>query len=642
MKTGALVVCLAFLLLTAFAKDVKDLKDIKYPVSAIPEALKKNVNVVVREDETIFKIESKKRSSVHFHYAATIFNSNAQGFARKAVYYDKKTKVRDLKAYVYDSNGDLIKRLKTADIIDRSAADGMSLFTDDRYKYFDLAQPSFPYTVEFEYDLDYDFLYGIDGSVAVGEEKLSVEHFTYQLIYPLDLKPRFKTFNINEKPVVAKLNDNIESITWKLDNIAPIQMEPLAATEDFVKLIKAAPATFEYDGYGGNMSNWEALGQWQKELNEGRDVLPEETKKKVKELTAGLKTNEEKAKVLYEYMQSKTRYVSIQLGIGGWQPFDALTVDKTGYGDCKALSNYMVALLKEAGVKAYYSKIYAGVGQTGIDPSFPSTTSNHIIVALPNEKDTTWLECTSQSSPFGYIGRFTDNRYAIMVTENGGKLVKTTYYPPNINIQSRTAEVDLDAAGNAKAKVTTRFSGLQYENGGLDNIVGGSADDQKKWIQNNTEIPTFVINDFTITEKKSKVPTATVKMNLTLAKYASVSNKRIFMTPNLMNRSSYIPEKVEARKSPFVLKMGYTDIDTIRYHIPESIYPEFLPADTKVTSRFGTYEAGFKLDQGSLIYIRKMTRKDGEYPAEAYQELIDFYKSINKADNTKLVFLVKT
>jgi hypothetical protein len=114
------------------------------------------------------------------------------------------------------------------------------------------------------------------------------------------------------------------------------------------------------------------------------------------------------------------------------------------------------------------------------------------------------------------------------------------------------------------------------------------------------------------------------------------------MTPNLMNRSTFIPEKVESRKTPFVLRLGYTDIDTIRYQIPESIYPEFLPPDTKLTSRFGTYEAGYKLDAGSLIYIRKMTRKDGEFPAEAYQELIDFYKNVNRADNTKLVFLVKT
>lgn len=144
MKRGFLTICLVVLVLATYAKDIK------YPVSAIPEALKKNVNVVVREDETIFKILSRKSSTVHFHFAATIFNGNAQDLASHEVYYDKKTKVRDLKAYVYNSEGELIKKLKASEIMDRSAFDGFSLFTDNRMKMFDLSQGSYPYTVEFE------------------------------------------------------------------------------------------------------------------------------------------------------------------------------------------------------------------------------------------------------------------------------------------------------------------------------------------------------------------------------------------------------------------------------------------------------------------------------------------------------------
>jgi hypothetical protein len=67
-----------------------------------------------------------------------------------------------------------------------------------------------------------------------------------------------------------------------------------------------------------------------------------------------------------------------------------------------------------------------------------------------------------------------------------------------------------------------------------------------------------------------------------------------------------------------------------------------LPEPIKIESRFGSYEAAFRLDQGKVVYTRKFVRKRGEFPAETYPELIDFYKNVAKADNTKLIFLNKT
>ncbi len=116
-------------------------------------------------------------------------------------------------------------------------------------------------------------------------------------------------------------------------------------------VLSITPTTFEVEGYKGEMNSWEALGKWQLLLNAGREELPAETQAKVRELVANIPSKEAKIKVLYEYMQSRTRYVGIQLGIGGWQPFPASKVDSKGYGDCKALSNYMKALLNVVGIE---------------------------------------------------------------------------------------------------------------------------------------------------------------------------------------------------------------------------------------------------------------------------------------------------
>jgi hypothetical protein len=390
------------------------------------------------------------------------------------------------------------------------------------------------------------------------------------------------------------------------------------------------------------MQTWDEFGRWINSLNKGRNILPEETKRNIKQLTAGLSTNEEKTKAIYEYMQNKTRYVSIQLGIGGFQPFEASVVDQTGYGDCKALSNYTIALLEVAGVKANYALIMAGRNASSLITEFPSSQFNHAFAFVPNGTDTLWLECTSQTNPFGYSGWHTGDRNALAITEEGAKIVRTPSYSADQNKQTTTANVFVQTNGNANAKVRTTYSGLQYENGSLSFVLGNQYDDQKKWIQKNTDIPSFDINSFSMANVKTRIPSAIVTTDLTLNRLASVSGKRLFLTPNLMNRSTFIPEKVESRKTKVIRKMAYVDIDTINYNLPEEIYPEFLPEPIKIKSRFGEYEASFKLSQGKLVYIRKISMWKGEFPPESYSELIDFYRNLNKADNTKVVFLSKT
>jgi hypothetical protein len=220
--------------------------------------------------------------------------------------------------------------------------------------------------------------------------------------------------------------------------------------------------------------------------------------------------------------------------------------------------------------------------------------------------------------------------------------VHTVRYATNQNQQTRYAEVDVTRTGDAKAKVKTTYSGLQYENEGLHFVLNNQYDEQKKWIQKNTGIPNFDVSSFAMSDRKDKIPSATVKADFDLRRFATVSGKRIFITPNLMNRSASIPEKVETRRTNVVIKAGYVHLDTIRYRLPEGIYPEFMPQPVKLNSRFGEYEATFTLDQDNLIYIRRLKVNKGEFPPESYNELVDFYRNLNKADNTKMVFLSKT
>ena len=122
-------------------------------------------------------------------------------------------------------------------------------------------------------------------------------------------------------------------------------------------------------------------------------------------------------------MQDNTRYISVQYGIGGWEPENAMAVDQLGYGDCKALTNYTMALLKTQGIDSYYTVLYGGV-KRDMNPEFTMMQGNHAILNVPTEDSTDiWLECTSQTNPFNYLGDFTDDRYALRIGENGGEII---------------------------------------------------------------------------------------------------------------------------------------------------------------------------------------------------------------------------
>ena len=87
--------------------------------------------------------------------------------------------------------------------------------------------------------------------------------------------------------------------------------------------ILLAPKYFELDKYPGDLTSWKNFGVWYNLLLNGVDTLPDQRKHFYQDMVKNDKTDEEKEKVLYSYLQNNFRYVSIQLGIGGFKPLGA-------------------------------------------------------------------------------------------------------------------------------------------------------------------------------------------------------------------------------------------------------------------------------------------------------------------------------
>jgi hypothetical protein len=558
--------------------------------------------------------------------------------AHQVVFYNKLQKIIDFEGVLYDAKGEKVKRLKNNDINDGSANSDGTLFSDNRYKYAEFKYAIFPFTVEFNYETtNRNMLFYPTWLPQKDEENVSVESSFFKVKMPAGMELRYKLLNGMTKPNIEEIEGN-KTYTWAIKGMKIYENEPYAP--QWVKVgigVLTAPADFETEGYKGSAKTWKELGDFDNLLAKNRDILPENIKAEVQNLVAGTTDPVLKTKKIYEYLQSKTRYISIQLGIGGWQPFEAKQVAEKGYGDCKALSNYTQALLKSVGIPSFYASIRGGEGQREIQADFPSQQFNHAMLCVPVKNDTLWLECTSQDNPFGYLGTFTSDRYALLATPEGGKLVRTPTYKATDNQQIRRIEVNLADDGNATAEATTTYTGiLQEDYASMKTQL--SADDQKKALYKTIEIPSFELNSFSIQEEKKLNPKATVKLSLSVRKCASKSGTRMFLSPNLMSVASTIPPTSDKpRVHELALRNTYTESDSVSYMLPKNIQIEAKPEMVKFESKFGTYFADFQVKDGKLLYLRKFVRNKGKFPATAYVEMIDFYKKIAKADKMQVV-----
>jgi transglutaminase-like putative cysteine protease len=607
---------------------------ISYSALLIPDSLTENANAVIRKSETELTITDLDNIAISVEFVITILNKGADDLANILIYYDSFSEVSDIKGTIYDKNGIEIKKIKKSEIDDYSTYNDFSLIDDSRIKYYTPAVATYPYTIEYKYEIHYSGNMFYPEWEIFPDYKVSVEYSSFSILSDIE-NYRFLEKNFNEKYSVTK-NTESDYVYWKVTNLKAIINEPYSPGYiEFVPFMYFAPNKFIMDNYIGNMQTWEEFGNWINKLNFERNILSEVTKLKIHELVANVKDTTEMVKILYEYMQSKTRYVSIQLGIGGWQPFEASFVDEKGYGDCKALSNYMYSILYAAGIKSHYTLVKAGAKASDIITDFPKSQFNHAILCVPLQNDTIWLECTDQKIPFGYIGTFTDNRNVLIITENGGKIVKTKEYQQEQNTKNTKALVTIDSLGTAKADIEIIYSGLKYDD--ANHFLYITTDEQKKYLYSSIDIPDFQILEYDISEKKEIIPSITQELSIISKNYASSSGKRIFIPLNLLSKITEAPVTVENRTTDVIIKRPYIISDTIEYTIPQNFEFEYITESKTINSDFGEYNIEIENVENKITYIRTLKINEGTYPPEKYADLIDFMKQIIKSDNEKIV-----
>lgn len=611
-------------------------QEIDLAVTAIPNALTENANAVIRLDQTDVTISSRKAMNTIRKRIVTVYNEAGIKYIDASEYFDNTTRIKSIEAVIYNSQGSQLKKIKKKDFKEQSVSRG-SIITDNRILYLDYTPIQYPFTIVFTSEKQSATTAFLPRWFPLEGPHVSTEKSGIVFNYADDLGFKYKLYNFEGTDFKETIGVN--SVTLTSENMTAIKSE--AYSPSYQSIIPHAIfglEKFNLEGVDGEATDWVNFGSWMyNNLLEGTDELSEETVEKINDMVGDEKDPIAKAKIVYEYVQSKTRYISIQLGIGGWKPMLAKDVDRLGYGDCKALTNYTRALLKAVDVTSYYTVIYGDTDKRNILEDFVSMQGNHVILAVPDkDNNIVWLECTNQYLPFGSQGSFTDDRLALLVKPNGGEIVNTHEYDVKENTQTSKGNYSINVGGGIIGEVVIISKGIQYHN--KYSIESKSADALDKFYKSSfSNINNLKINK-TGLENNKEIKEFKEYINIEAQSYCIKSGDKLMFVINAFNQSSLIPQRYRDRKLPFEISRGYYDTDEIIITLPEGFSIEAKPNDVTLKDTFGEYKVEYIIEKpDKLLYKRSLLIDKGLYSSDEYEKYRDFREKISRYDNAKVI-----
>jgi Domain of Unknown Function with PDB structure (DUF3857)/Transglutaminase-like superfamily len=602
---------------------------LKHPANAIPDTLLKNAYLVIREYDLTFQVLDKGKAIETEHYVITLLNEKASDMSSPKFYYYEFEDIENIEASVYDSEGKLVRNLKKKDIEDGKPL--MEGVYDVRYKELNLPSRSYPYTIDYTVIKKYKGLMFYPNFQPQFSPAVSVENASFELIMPTGLEARYKEVKVPSGSKVGPMR-------WEFKNIPAFRPEPFTPDNELnLAEIITAPNQFSFFGIEGDMQTWESYGAYLEKLNSPQRSISTELNAKLQAMVADCPDVYCKIQKVYEYLQTNTRYFYVGYGIGGWQPAAASKVDKYKYGDCKGLSNYTASMLNAVGVPARYAVIRAGDDeQLSQYPDFPNGHFNHAIVCVPMEKDTVWLECTSQTQSCGFMGDFTDNRPALVVTPTGGQLLRTPKYDENVNTILRETVVNLQSNGSAILSSKDVYAGISQ--GLIAELEGYHDEIRKKVLYKMLNINDFEIKSLEFVRKRDRIPSVQQNIELALPSYAAITGKRLFVPLSPLTAKVELPTQQPNRQSSVQAhSRGTTEEDHLTIVVPNGYEVESLLDQVNLETAFGSYTLSAKLEGKNLVVHRKLVLNSTVQPKESYPEYIAFLKSVAKSDKAKLV-----
>ncbi|MCK5145144.1 DUF3857 domain-containing protein [bacterium] len=595
-------------------------------------------DAMVVKDIRTYEIHRQGKASFHVYRVVDIYSEAGTEEAAISVYESNYVKIKKLRATVLDLHGNVIKQYKASDFKKTTIVDFSVLYDDVKYYYLDLSRKIYPYRIAYHYEQEFKSLFFWPGWFP--QEDIPVQLACYQLKMhkSIDYKLQVIGFSGDAK---KSIEGKVEVVSWTMDSLDAF-IPPMYCPPEFKNPISLnfSASQFSLDGSHAQARTWADLAQWYAALAMGRYDLPEQVIFEVEELISGLEDPIDKIRVLYRYLQKKTRYVAIEWGLQGWQPHSAEQVYNNSYGDCKGLTTLMVGLLNAAKVKAYPALIRSR--RSGVvDPAFPRDQFNHVITVVPLAQDTIWLETTADRLAAGELPSSDEGCNVLIVHDNTGTLVRTPVSAPNKNRWIGNVNSSLLPSGDLSVSGSISLTGNQaawYRN----KLQPLDTEERQEFISvlikryhSKMNLLEFELINL---EKEVHLPLK-ISFSGLYKKFYRAGKKRLFIKPSFFNRkiAGNVPRD-KVRCIPIYHGYCYLDEDSVCIEIPEGYELEAAPDSVRLCTSFGEFNMSFTFKDGQLRFYRKYSIDKRLMPVEEYSGFVAFLTSIVKMDKSSFVF----
>lgn len=298
--------------------------------------------------------------SKHEREIMILTEKNATAFSRSKVFHSSYGSLKNLEAYTKIPNGNKFK-------IEKIGEQKTTSSTSDNVFYDDVKETSFDYpglVPNAIQHLEYS-LYHKDAHLISPfhlPSYLPVMNATYTVIVPNDIAIKYLVKN--DAAGLFKFSEEKKKketiYTWQLTNYREYDAYGNAPdNEYYAPHVIIYVASFQNNNTTQNyLSSVDDLFKWNvaftKNLNNTKDAT---LQKIVDSLIKDKKTETDKAKNIYKWVQQNIKYVAFEDGVEGFKPRQAADICTKRYGDCKDMSSIITQMLRLANIKAYYTWI---------------------------------------------------------------------------------------------------------------------------------------------------------------------------------------------------------------------------------------------------------------------------------------------